>query len=276
MIDNIELNMPKTISGIIIIALLILSCENKKIASDPVPIIIEESGTKTIHVFVALCDNKYQGITRVPAALGNGQNPNSNLYWGALYGIRTYFKKSSEWELLSTRRINNTILERLVFKHTQEDYYLIADAYNGRYIKQCTLDFMNSSCGNQKDVLQVDGKTLGAGGHASLVAYIGHNGLMDFQLSETFANTDDKKRDVIILACYSKRYFTPHLEAANVNPLVWTTHLMAPEAYTLHDALTGYINGESNEDIRERSAAAYARYQKCSINAAMGLLVTGW
>jgi hypothetical protein len=99
---------------------------------------------------------------------------------------------------------------------------------------------------------------------------------MDFQLYETFINTDNKERDLIILACYSKRYFTPHLETANVNPLVWTTHLMAPEAYTLHDALTGYINGEANEDIRERAAAAYARYQKCSITAAKGLLVTGW
>jgi hypothetical protein len=212
----------------------------------------------------------------VSAALGNGQNPNSNLYWGALYGIRTYFKKSNEWELLSTKKVNNVILERLIFKHTQENYYLIADAYDGRYIKQCTLDFLNSSCGNKQEILQVDGKILGIGANAALIGYIGHDGLMDFQLSETFNNTDNKKRDIIILACYSKRYFSPHLEAANVNPLVWTTHLMAPEAYTLHDALTGYINGEDNEDIRERAAAAYAQYQKCSINAALGLLVSDW
>jgi hypothetical protein len=259
---------------VIIITLLFLSRKNKKNDSGPIP--LEENGIKTIHIFVALCDNKYQDITRVSATLGNGQNPNSNLYWGALYGIRTYFKKSDEWELLSTKKVNNMILERLVFRHTRENYYLIADAYNGRYIKQCTLDFLNSSCGNQKDILAFDGKTLGLGGNASLAGYIGHDGLMDFQLSETFANTDNKKRDLIILACYSKRYFTPHLETANVNPLVWTTHLMAPEAYTLHDALTGYINGEDNEDIRERAASAYARYQKCSITAAKGLLVTGW
>ncbi|MDR0320934.1 MAG: hypothetical protein LBI28_05475 [Treponema sp.] len=240
------------------------------------PVSLEESGIKTIHIFTALCDNRYQNIVRVPAALGNGQNHNSNLYWGALYGVRTFFKKSNEWELLTTNRINNVILERLVFKHTQENYYLIADAYNGRYIKQCTQDFLNSSCGNKKDTLRINGKTLGIDGNASLVVYVGHDGLMDFQLSETFINTDEKKRDVIILACYSKRYFAPHLEEANVNPLVWTSHLMSPEAYTLHDAITGYINGEANEDIRQRAAEAYAQYQKCSINAAKGLLVTDW
>jgi hypothetical protein len=266
--------MMKSISGIIIIGLLFFSCENKKVDNEPVS--MEENDIKTIHIFVALCDNRYQGIARVPAALGNGQNPNTNLYWGALYGIRTFLKKSDEWKLLTSRKVDNVILERLVFKHTQENYYLIADAYNGRYIKQCTMDFLNSSCGNKKEALQLDDKILGIGGNAHLIGYIGHDGLMDFQLSETFTNTDNKKRDVIILACYSKRYFTPHLEEANVNPLVWTTHLMAPEAYTLHDALTGYINGEANEDIRERAAAAYALYQKCSINAAKGLLVTDW
>ena len=40
---------------------------------------------KTIHVFVALCDNKYQGIVPVPESIGNGQNARTNLYWGAAY-----------------------------------------------------------------------------------------------------------------------------------------------------------------------------------------------
>ena len=88
-----------------------------------------------------------------------------------------------------------------------------------------------------------------AAGNADLVAYIGHDGLMDFQLNTTYKNTDGKTRYVIILACYSKRFFEPHLQHAKVNPLVWTSGLMAAEAYTLHDALTGYVNGESDEQI---------------------------
>jgi len=233
-----------------------------------------KNDAKMIHVFVALCDNKHQGIVPVPAAIGNGQDPNSNLYWGCGHGIRTFFKKSSEWKLLATQKVSDTILERLIFKHATKNYYLIADAYDGQHIKLCTRDFLNSSCGNKKDTLQLNGETLGIGGNAALLAYIGHNGLMDFQLSETYPNTDNRKRDVIILACYSKRFFSPLLNAANVNPLLWTTNLMCPEAYTLHDALTGYVNGETNESIRERAAAAYARYQKCSLKAAKGLLVT--
>jgi len=64
---------------------------------------------KTIHVFVALCDNKYQGIVPVPASLGNGQNSKSNLYWGAAYGVKTYFNKSSEWKLVESISIKQKI-----------------------------------------------------------------------------------------------------------------------------------------------------------------------
>ena len=99
---------------------------------------------------------------------------------------------------------------------------------------------------------------------------------MDFQLSDTFQNTDKRKRDLIILACYSKRFFSPHLKSAYVNPLVWTSGLMCPEAYTLHDVLTGYLKNETNEQIRTRAALAYSTYQKCSMKAARNLLLTGW
>jgi hypothetical protein len=280
--------MRKSIIIFSAIALIVVCCgqarnkANKNTVNTPRDTLLHINGqggkndVKTIHVFVALCDNKYQGIEPVPAAIGNGQNPNTNLYWGCDYGVRAFFKKSKEWKLLETRKGSGIILERLVFKHATKNYYLIADAYDGQYIKQCTKDFLNSSCGNRKDTLQLDGKILGIDGNASLLAYIGHDGLMDFQLSESYSNTDNIKRDVIILACYSKYYFSPHLETANVNPLVWTTDLMCPEAYTLHDALTGYVNGETNENIREKAAAAYAQYQKCSLKAAKGLLVTGW
>jgi hypothetical protein len=230
----------------------------------------------TIHIYVALCDNKYQGIVPVPASIGNGQDPNSNLYWGCDNGIRSYFKRSREWKPVSRMKKDKIILERLVFKHVTKNVYLIADAYDGKEIKKCTQDFFEASAGNKKDSLHSGKSIIGIGGNSRLLAYIGHDGLMEFEISEEFKNSDGKKRDVIILACYSKKYFAPHLKEANVNPLIWTTHLMCPEAYTVHDAITGYIAKESGESIRSRAARAYSRYQKCSEKAARNLLVTGW
>lgn len=270
---------------LLIISLFLFSCkeENKLISAvetDNKPentAVSFEGKSKTIHIFVALCDNKYQGIVPVPTKIGNGQDPDNNLYWGCAYGIRSYFKKSKEWKFLkSEKNINDIVLERVIFKHTSKDYYLVADAYDGKYIKECTVDFLKSSSGIIKDTLNINNETIGILGNSSLVSYIGHDGLMDFQLSESFKNTDNQKRDVIILACYSKRFFSPHLSNSNVNPLVWSTNLMAPEAYVIHDAITGYVNNEDNQQIRNRAAKAYSKFQKCSEKAAKNLLVTDW
>ena len=272
----------KYYSGILVIAITCFNCQsNPETKSNHLNIsntnnIDYDTTIHTAHVLVALCDNKYQGIVPVPSKIGNGQDPANNLYWGAMYGVKSYFKNSKDWKLVKSSKQNSFILERLIFKHKTKDFYLIADAYDGKEIKTTTKDFLSSCSGQEKDTLLVDNRIIGIKGNANLIGYIGHDGLMDFQLNEEYKNNDKRQRDVIILACYSKRYFAPHLQDDYINPLVWTSHLMAPEAYILHDALTGYLNKESNEKIQHRAATAYAKYQKCSLKAAKNLLITGW
>ncbi|WP_205728605.1 hypothetical protein [Flavobacterium sp. J27] len=229
-----------------------------------------------IHILVALCDNKYQGIVPVPKGIGNGQDPKNNLYWGCAYGVKTYFKKSANWKLISTELLDSVKMERLVFKHVSQESYVVADAYNGKYIKECTIDFLKSCSGQLKETITVGDKVLGINGNSNLVGYIGHDGLMDFTIDDEIKNIDHNKRDCIILACYSKSFFSSFISKANVNPLVWTTGLMAPEAYTIHDAINQYCNGGNESMIIEAAAKAYAKYQKCSEKSAKRLLVAGW
>lgn len=236
---------------------------------------------RTVHVFVALADNKNQGIVPVAARLGNGEDPANNLYWGSAYGVKTYFARSADWQLLvAGHGPKPEILERCIFKDRREDVYLIADAYEGSKIKQAIVDFLEAASGGEPETVSVktNGKNvaLAARGGANLVAYAGHDGLMDFQLSALPQIKDSRHRDAIILACISKSYFAPLLRSTGAYPLIWTTGLMAPEAYTLKSAMDGWILHESPEQIRERAAAAYDRYQKCGIKGARRLLVTGW
>lgn len=247
--------------------------ETKQNTAAHVPVLDYDTTVKTIHVLVALCDNKYQGIVPVPSKIGNGQDADNNLYWGCAFGVRTFFKNSSQWKLIRQTKGDNAVMERLVFKNKNSNYYLIADAYNGKLIKDCTIDFLNFCAGNKKDSLQLPGKTIGIGGNASLIAYIGHDGLMDFSIEEKFVNSDNKKRDAIMLACISKKYFASHLRETKADPLLWSTGLMSPEAYTLHDGLEAYIN---KNDVRMAAAKAYSKYQHCSVRAAQNLLVSGW
>lgn len=236
---------------------------------------------RMIHVVVALCDNQYQGIVPVPPKIGNGDDPGNNLYWGAGYGVRTHFKRSTEWTLLAEiANPNQYVLQRLVFKHKTKAAFLVADAYRGREIQQATADFLTFAAGGAPEPVEVTsgGKkiTLYAGGMTDLAAYVGHDGLMDFQLPEYPSKADDRTRDAVILACISKRYFAEPLKKTGARPLLWTTGLMAPEAYVLEAAVQGWIAEEPGSAVRQRAATAYNRYQKCGPKAALNLFATGW
>ena len=106
---------------------------------------------KSIHIIVALCDNEFQGIVPVSDLLGNGREPGTNLYWGALFGVKT-----------------------------------------------------------------------------------------------------------------------------NVNPILLTTGLMAPESYILGSVFESWIKKESKEDIRTQATIAYNKYQKCGLKAAKNLFDYKW
>lgn len=236
---------------------------------------------RLVRVFVALADNAHQGIIPVPKALGNGDDPGRNLYWGAAFGVRTFFQRSGDWKLVTTiAKPNEFVLERLVFQHTASGSFLIADAYRGSQIKQAIQDFYRSAAGTASPPVEIanppDGGRIALPDKAQLSVYVGHDGLMDFSLEETSKGDAAAGREAIVLACASKAYFARGLRATGAAPLLWTTNLMAPEAYTLKAALDGWAAGETSAQIRKRAAAAYAKYQKCSVGAAEKLLVTGW
>jgi len=234
-----------------------------------------------IHVFVALCDNVNQGIVPVPARLGNGEDPANNLYWGAAFGVKTFFSKSKDWKLVaSIPDPQPAIIERVVFKHRREPTVLVADAYRGSRIKQATIDFLEAASGSAGESIQLNADAaplaFHIAGSARLLAYVGHDGLMDFSLPHFPRQKDEERRDAVILACASKHYFAAPLKQTGAMPLLWTTNLMAPEAYVLEKVVEGWIKKESGEQIRTRAAQVYHQYQRCGIKGALNLFATGY
>lgn len=216
------------------------------------------SEEKQIRVFVALCDNETQGIAKVNPRIGDGDNAAANLYWGCSDGLKSYFQKSSKWKLIeSTENPSAEILESLTFRHsTFKNVTLIADAYRGSEMKKCLTDFFDAAGGTEQPELQ-------------LVAFIGHNGLMDHPNLEK--RVGHGKRDVIVLSCLSYSWFSNRFEEIAVNQVLMTRSLMYPGSFLLHDALEGWFRGESKADIRERAARAYAKNQKISVKSARSI-----
>src|SRR5262245_21204288 len=186
---------------------VVVSCASSNPASAPALIKatgnpLEKAPVNTvpvIHVFVALADNVNQGIVPVSASLGNGDNAATNLYWGAAFGIRTFFSRNKDWKLISViPNPSARILERCIFKHRRASVLLVADAYRGKEISQTIRDFLEAAAGKPGEPLKVGDVQFHTGGSADLVAYIGHNGLMDFKLYSHPKARDDRQRRAII------------------------------------------------------------------------------
>lgn len=237
-----------------------------------------------IHVSVALADNRYQGIVPVPSTLGNGQEPRSNLYWGARYGLMTYFLRDGGWKLLlRTKPADKRILQRIILRKVyyrrgrRVSVYLVADAWNGRYINEALRQFLRYSAGYDARDISFGSSKIRTGGAAHLLVYIGHNVLMDTgqpadrMPARPVRLTNAPARDAIVLACRSKPYFLRYLVSVDSSPLLLTTGLMAPEAYSLHAAIEVWVTGRAILKVRKAAARAYAKYQRIRPAAAAGL-----
>lgn len=230
------------------------------------------------HVVVALCDNEHQGIVPVPATLGNGQDPKSNLYWGALYGVRTHLTRSGYELLQHAAQTPEGVLERIVLKKSFQrsgkpvELLVVADAWDGRLIANAIGRFFRFAAGHDPETVSLDsGQIIQAGGSSALIAFVGHNGLMDFDLPAVPMAPESPARGAIVLACAGKPYFLDPLRQGGSHPLLLTTGLMAPEAYTLDAALAAVVEGADSAGIREAAAQAYNAFQNCGMRGARGL-----
>ena len=217
--------------------------------------VFARAAPKQVRVFVALCDNKTQGIAPVGAKIGNGDDPDSNLYWGCSDGLGSFFRHSGRWKVIaSDKDVSATVLRRLTLRHAEGEIELVADAYKGSQIRQCIKDFEEAAGSNKYDV----------------VAFIGHNGLMDFEL-EVPAKVEGNDTEVLVLCCLSEKYFGDRLRALGCRPILMTQQLMYPGSLLLHAAIEKWRSGGSRTELRAAAASAYAKNQKIPVRAAAGV-----
>jgi hypothetical protein len=245
---------------------------------------IREGKPIVVQVIVCLADNRYQGIAPLSPELGNGQIPSTNLYWGAKYGVKTFLTDEAGWEVVDTPRvIRPGMLQSVVLKKwfprglfNGVDVYLVAEAWEGEAIKAATKRFLAIAAGDSVTTVAVkkDDKTirLPAGGAADIVAYVGHNGLMDFTLdSLPVQNADALPRSAIILANATKPYFQKYMAATGSHVLLWTTGVISPGAFTLDAAVESCVRGDNFREVLDNVAETYSKYEDCSIKAARSL-----
>jgi len=118
---------------------------------------------------------------------------------------------------------------------------IVADAWDGAEIREALLAYFEMAAGRSAESVAVKQEqeivAFQAGGASHLVVYVGHNGLMEFRMDAPAPPAKESlARSAMVLAGASRSNFGDHLRSAGAHPLLLTTGLMAPEAYTLDGA----------------------------------------
>jgi hypothetical protein len=224
-----------------------------------------------VEIHVPLCDNDI--IPCGNAKLGDGDTPSTNLYWATTPGFGYWFKRrGSGWtkmESETSEATDNDVLETLRYRRTVTtsaawrkrgapktyDVELVIHAWRGSAIDRA-LDTYAAA---------VSGKST-----AQIVAFVGHNRLMDLDTYKWPEPGKDAK-GTIAIACHTAAYMKRDVSASTRVPLLMTSDFLFSNAAPLEAAVLAFARGGNYAQIRRDAATAYAGVQKREPKRMMGV-----
>ena len=234
-----------------------------------------------IQVLIPLCSNKQIDCGSVVA--GKPGRPETNLYWGAIFGARRMFdRKRSGWTLVEAKTGDDVLLERAVYRRfvsgkkwnrpagERVEQIVVLQAVHGTSIDRAVRSFWSVATRGGSVTFADDGRSRTERVHVA--GYAGHNRLMDGKkLPRTPAKGARSPLPSFVLACYSQAYFAEALRKAGSKPLVMTRALMAPEGYVLDAVVKALGDNASDHEVRARAVRAYAKWQRLRYGTASSI-----
>lgn len=224
-----------------------------------------------VEVHVPLCDNTI--IACGNAKLGDGDNPATNLYWSTTPGFGVWFgRKGSGWRRVAVETADTgdkDVLEKRTYRRT----LVTPAAWRKRGApKQLTLEVVirawrGSAIDRALAAYAAD--ISGTGTSAQLVAFVGHNRLMDLDEYAWPAPGKDVK-GIVAIACATAPYMKTQVSAATRVPLLMTSDLLFANAAPLEAAVLAFARGGGYAQIRRAAATAYAGVQKRPVEKVFG------
>jgi hypothetical protein len=231
-----------------------------------------------VQVHVPLCDNDVLRCGR--GRLGDGEDPDGNLYWATSGGFRGWFgRKGSPWRLVHRLTApEEDVIEVRVWRRMVSPgatlrargvkkpvpVYVVAYAWRGESIERAMKAYAADLFGGPaRRIALPGGEVLAAGGAARLVAFVGHNGWMDVgDFAWPRAARSAPRKATIAVACITEDYLVPAVPAERRVPLLFTRSLLFAGAHAFEGAVSAFAEGQSLAGIRESAVRAYAAGQK--------------
>jgi hypothetical protein len=238
-----------------------------------------------VQVHVPLCEKTI--IRCGNSKLGDGDNPDTNLYWATSGGFRGWFgRRGSDWtQVYKAGHDDPDILEVRVWRRRMQptrtwrsrgvtrrfDAYVVAYAWRGKAIGSSMDAYVADLFGDAPRVIELKGGVaLRAGGAAHIVSYVGHNGWMDvdqYDWDGARKRARGPAKGTIAIACITEDYLAEAVSARERVPLIMTTSLMFAGAHGFEGAVSAFARGDKLPAIHRSAAANHAQGQKKSLRA---------
>lgn len=242
-----------------------------------------------VQVHAPLCDASI--IPCGNARLGDGDNLDTNLYWATTAGFGRWFarrgggwKKVKEWRDEATG--DEDVLSLSVYRRTMPTpkawqrrgapksfaMYVVIHGWRGTAIDRALAAYARALAGQDARALEVNEEseeTVMIGGAAHLVAYSGHNRLMDVPAYEWPA-APAHPIGVIAVACMTASYMEDEVSAPTRVPLLMTRDFLFANAAPVEAVALSFARGEGYREMRLAGAAAYAGVQKREVKRVFG------
>ncbi len=258
-----------------------------------------------VEVHVPLCDNTI--IACGNAKLGDGDNPETNLYWSTTPGFGSWFnRKNGGWKRVLKLREGETgdkdVLALHVYRRTANtpaawrkrgappkmEIDIVVHGWRGTAIDRALAAYAADISGEgsrtitlnkaderrtrssaASDAKDGDKTTLEAGGAAQIVAWVGHNRLMDLEPFQWPAPGKATK-GTIAIACHTAAYMEDNVPSATRVPLLMTRDFLFANAAPLEAAVLAFASGGSYAKIRLDAATAYAGIREREVKHVFG------
>ncbi len=240
-----------------------------------------------VEVHVPLCEQTI--IACGNAKLGNGNNPETNLYWSTTPGFGSWFaRRSSGWKRVLRQGEGETGDKDVLAVHVYRrgvpaptawrkrgapaviEIDLVVRAWRGTAIDRALAAYAaDLSGGAARTLTLADTTTLDVGGAAQIVAWVGHNRLMDLE-PYTWPAPGATTKGAIAIACHTAAYMEDSVPSATRVPLLMTRDFLFANAAPLEATVLAFASGGSYSKIRVDAATAYAGVRERTVKQVAG------
>ncbi len=236
-------------------------------------------GYLTVTVHVGLADRRLGHLAPVAARFGDGDDPGTNQYWGALFGVETHFANADGWRRIHTDSGDGIrILRRVAFHRTVVPndrwrdrgisdpfgVYLLALAWPSRLLESAMEQPLRDALTGRTLVLELNRGEVAFGGGSVIVGYVGQNAMLGryWDPFDGLPAVADRGAGVFFLCWKSAVYLHRDVVDRGLYPVLFVRQQIVPEAYVVDGIMNALLEGGFDGGFVEGAAREYARFQR--------------